>query len=66
MCFNLSFLYQFADIEATMATQFDMLLGNLPEGYSSDFRLIVYVVLTNIVMFFLVSLPKADLIPTIS
>ena len=47
---------QFADLESTMNTQFDMLLGNLPAGYRADPLVIVYVVLTNLVMFFLVSL----------
>lgn len=36
-----------------MGTQFDMLLGNVPPGFAEDGLMILYVVLTNLVMFFL-------------
>jgi hypothetical protein len=48
---------QYADVESAMNTQFEMLLGSLPVGYRSDPFIIIYVVLTNLVMFFLVTRP---------
>eukprot|EP00961_Rhodomonas_salina_P058869 790666-Rhodomonas_salina.2 len=39
---------EFEDLQTSMQTQFDMLLGSLPEGYTEDPLLIIYVALTNI------------------
>lgn len=43
----------FADLETSMQTQFLILLGELPDSYTQDDRMITYVVLTNVVMFLL-------------
>mmetsp|Transcript_924 Transcript_924/g.2032 ORF Transcript_924/g.2032 Transcript_924/m.2032 type:complete len:1682 (-) Transcript_924:65-5110(-) len=43
----------FKDLGTSMTTQFDILLGALPEDFRDDVRMIAYVVFTNVVMFFL-------------
>eukprot|EP00293_Proteomonas_sulcata_P012517 CAMPEP_0184304488 /NCGR_PEP_ID=MMETSP1049-20130417/13989_1 /TAXON_ID=77928 /ORGANISM="Proteomonas sulcata, Strain CCMP704" /LENGTH=503 /DNA_ID=CAMNT_0026616303 /DNA_START=36 /DNA_END=1547 /DNA_ORIENTATION=+ len=44
---------QFGDQSTAMVTQFDILLGSLPENFQDDWLLIIYVAMTNVIMFFL-------------
>jgi len=48
-----SYRNDFKDIPHAMKSQFSMLLGNLPSGYTNDFLLGLYVISTNILQFFL-------------
>lgn len=44
---------EFEDLETSMQTQFNMLLGNLPPKYDEDPLLIIYISLSIVVQFFL-------------
>lgn len=43
----------FGTLKTSMKTQFEMLLGGLPDDFEKNWTLVIYVALTNVVMFFL-------------